>query len=81
LPSIVRIEPSGRLAKVPAIGVAAVLLMRMKVVPIGSWLAIFPSTVTVAPPLMVTPFSDDFVGLGVVAVCLEVIDRSRRPEM
>jgi hypothetical protein len=46
----------------------------MKVVPIGSRLAIFPSTVTVAPPLMVTPFAMTSSALRVVAVCLEVIE-------
>jgi hypothetical protein len=42
---------------VPAIGVAAVLLMTVKVVPTGSRPRIIPRTFKVALPAIVTPFA------------------------
>ena len=49
------IEPSWRFAKVPAIDVAAVLLITVNVVPKGSRPRIIASMFNVAPPVMVTP--------------------------
>ena len=53
----VMVAPSARLAKLPLIGVRAVLLMRVKLVPLGNLPVIWSVTINCAPLLMVTPLA------------------------
>ena len=60
------------MAKVPPIGVAAVLLMAVNVVPTRSRTPVFASTAKVAPPEMVTPFAMTSSASELLPVALNV---------
>jgi len=51
------VEPSGRLLKVPAIGVAAVFLIKIRTIPWVSCAWAVPLRLKVAPLLIVTPLA------------------------
>ena len=72
LPLLVNVEPSGRLLNVPAIGVAAVLLITVKTVPGGSSAAANIAKGKLRAAIDGDAVGDHLIGVGSIAVHLEL---------